>query len=86
MRRSDQGQSERKKSVMPTDLMSNGVIGSSSFTKISSNNSANTDGLSSFTANLKSQADEEQPPNLPLQGLFAHKMEKLDSFDHVLSP
>ena len=69
---------------MPTDLMSNGVIGSSSFTKISSNNSANTDGLSSFTANLKSQKDEEQPSDLPLQELIAHKMDKLDSFDHVL--
>ena len=71
---------------MPTDLMSIGIFGSSSFTKNSSYHSANTKGLTSFTANFKSQADEEQPPNLPLQGLFAHKMEKLSSFDHVLSP
>ena len=43
---------------MPSDLMSVGVFGSSSFTRISSDHSADTKGLTSFTANLKSQKDK----------------------------
>ena len=57
---------------MPTDLMSIGLFRSSSFTKDSSDHTADTEGQTSFTANLKSQKDEEQPPSLLLQGQFAH--------------
>ena len=72
-------------SVMPTDLMSNGQFESSSFTMDSSDLSADTEGLTSFTANLKSQKDEEKHPNLLLQGQFAHKVGTLDFLNHALS-